>query len=172
MIEEMSTRTEYVATGSVKNYDVGMPFHDLTEIEVVVWDERGLNESTLALGEDYTITGDGPSGQATVVLSENLTEDYTIRISRRTTPGQPVDFKNQGVVFADVIEEAFDRLALQIASQGKIPIYGTGSAPTANAANAGLVYITRDPDGESTLKIILQAAAGTYSAVTLATTGA
>ena len=80
-------------------------------VQVVDLDE---NLTVLALDTDYTVTGAGGYTGGNVILSTALTNGYQISISRELPVTQETDLRNQGKFFAEVHEDAFDKLTMLI----------------------------------------------------------
>ncbi|WP_251301901.1 hypothetical protein [Escherichia coli] len=78
-------------------------------VQVVDLDE---NIAVLALDTDYTVTGAGGYSGGNVILSSPLATDYQISISRELPVTQETDLRNQGKFFAEVHEDAFDKLTM------------------------------------------------------------
>ncbi|WP_051646759.1 hypothetical protein [Escherichia coli] len=84
--------------------------HDLV-VQVVDLSE---NITELTLDTDYTVTGAGGYTGGNVVLSSPLANGYQISISRELPVTQETDLRNQGKFFAEVHEDAFDKLTMLI----------------------------------------------------------
>ncbi|EPJ3648645.1 MULTISPECIES: glycosyl hydrolase family 28-related protein [Citrobacter freundii complex] len=86
-----------------KKYDLVVQVVDLNE-----------NITELILDTDYTATGAGGYTGGNVVLSSPLADGYQISISRELPVTQETDLRNQGKFFAEVHEDAFDKLTMLI----------------------------------------------------------
>ncbi|MDT7481740.1 GDSL-type esterase/lipase family protein [Citrobacter portucalensis] len=84
-----------------KKYDLVVQVVDLNE-----------NITELVLDTDYTVTGAGGYTGGNVVLSSPLANGYQISISRELPVTQETDLRNQGKFFAEVHEDAFDKLTM------------------------------------------------------------
>lgn len=80
-------------------------------VQVVDLDE---NITELVLDTDYTVTGAGGYTGGNVVLSSPLANGYQISISRELPVTQETDLRNQGKFFAEVHEDALDKLTMLI----------------------------------------------------------
>lgn len=80
-------------------------------VQVVDLDE---NLTVLTLDTDYTVTGAGGYTGGNVILAAALTSGYQISISRELPVTQETDLRNQGKFFAEVHEDAFDKLTMLI----------------------------------------------------------
>lgn len=78
-------------------------------VQVVDLDE---NITELILDTDYTVTGAGGYNGGNVILSSPLADEYQISISRSLPVTQETDLRNQGKFFAEVHEDAFDKLTM------------------------------------------------------------
>jgi len=66
----------------------------------------------LILGTHYTVTGAGSYQGGTVILVHALADGWKISISRELPMTQETDLRNQGKFFAEVHEDAFDKLTM------------------------------------------------------------
>lgn len=80
-------------------------------VQVVDLDE---NLTILTLDTDYTVTGAGGYTGGNVILSSPLTDGYQISITRELPVTQETDLRNQGKFFAEVHEDAFDKLTMLV----------------------------------------------------------
>lgn len=80
-------------------------------VQVVDLDE---NITVLILDADYTVTGAGGYTGGNVIMTSALTSGYRISISRELPVTQETDLRNQGTFFAEVHEDAFDKLTMLI----------------------------------------------------------
>lgn len=80
-------------------------------VQVVDLDE---NIAVLALDTDYPVTGAGGYNGGNVILSKALANGYQISISRELPVTQETDLRNQGKFFAEVHEDALDKLTMLI----------------------------------------------------------
>ncbi|WP_254303725.1 hypothetical protein [Citrobacter amalonaticus] len=80
-------------------------------VQVVDLDE---NLSVLTLDTDYTVTGAGGYTGGNVILTTALSSGYQISISRELPVTQETDLRNQGKFFAEVHEDALDKLTMLI----------------------------------------------------------
>lgn len=80
-------------------------------VQVVDLDE---NLTVLILDTDYTVTGAGGYTGGNVILTTALANGYQISISRELPVTQETDLRNQGKFFAEVHEDAFDKLTMLV----------------------------------------------------------
>lgn len=80
-------------------------------VSVVDIDE---NITVLVLDTDYTVTNAGGYNGGNVVLTAALATGWKISIARELEPTQETDLRNQGKFFAEVHEDAFDKLTMLI----------------------------------------------------------
>lgn len=83
---------------------------DLTVVTV----DLNENQAELILGTDYSVTGAGAYQGGNVVLSSALANGWKISIARVLAVTQETDLRNQGKFFAEVHENAFDKLTMLI----------------------------------------------------------
>lgn len=84
-------------------------------VQVVDLDE---NITVLALDADYTVTGAGGYTGGNVILTTALANGYQISIARELPVTQETDLRNQGKFFAEVHEDALDKLTMLIQQAG------------------------------------------------------
>ncbi|MEH2922405.1 right-handed parallel beta-helix repeat-containing protein [Samsonia erythrinae] len=72
------------------------------------------NEATLVLNTDYTLTGVKSYSGGNVILTNALPIGWRILLERNMPLLQGTDLRNQGKFFAEVHEDAFDKLTMLI----------------------------------------------------------
>ncbi|WP_395490895.1 phage tail protein [Cedecea davisae] len=72
------------------------------------------NIRVLILDTDYSVTGTGKYSGGNVVLTSPLENNWRIAVSRELPVTQETDLRNQGKFFAEVHEDAFDKLTMLI----------------------------------------------------------
>lgn len=104
---------EYTGNGVTTSFPYKFRVFEKSNLLVQVVD---LNENIteLVLDTDYTVTGAGGYTGGNVILSTPLTNGYQISISRELPVTQETDLRNQGKFFAEVHEDAFDKLTMLI----------------------------------------------------------
>lgn len=104
---------DYTGNGVTTSFPYTFRIFKKSDLVVQVAD---LNENItdLVLDTDYTVTGAGGYTGGNVVLSSPLTNGYQISISRELPVTQDTDLRNQGKFFAEVHEDAFDKLTMLI----------------------------------------------------------
>lgn len=104
---------EYTGNGVTTSFPYTFRIFRKSDLVVQVSD---LNENIteLILDTDYTVTGAGGYTGGNVVLSSPLANGYQISISRELPVTQETDLRNQGKFFAEVHEDAFDKLTMLI----------------------------------------------------------
>ncbi|HGU0907949.1 TPA: hypothetical protein ACM6V8_000738 [Escherichia coli] len=80
-------------------------------VQVVDLDE---NITQLTMDADYSVTEAGGYKGGNVILSKALANGYQISISRELPVTQETDLRNHGKFFAEVHEDAFDKLTMLI----------------------------------------------------------
>ncbi|MGI1966252.1 hypothetical protein ACRRAR_22980 [Citrobacter freundii] len=110
---------DYTGNGVTTSFPYTFRIFKKSDLVVQVVD---LNESIteLILDTDYTVTGAGGYTGGNVVLSSPLANGYQISISRELPVTQETDLRNQGKFFAEVHEDAFDKLTMLIQQTGTI----------------------------------------------------
>lgn len=104
---------EYTGNGVTTSFPYTFRIFKKSDLVVQVVD---LNENIteLILDTDYTVTGAGGYVGGNVILSTALASGYQISISRELPVTQETDLRNQGKFFAEVHEDAFDKLTMLI----------------------------------------------------------
>ncbi|EBF8395122.1 hypothetical protein FGZ64_04745 [Salmonella enterica subsp. enterica] len=104
---------DYTGNGVTTSFPYTFRIFKKSDLVVQVVD---LNENIteLILDTDYTVTGAGGYTCGDVVLSSPLANGYQISISRELPVTQETDLRNQGKFFAEVHENAFDKLTMLI----------------------------------------------------------
>ncbi|HBA3366585.1 TPA: hypothetical protein J8Z66_002678 [Escherichia coli] len=104
---------EYTGNGVTTSFPYTFRIFKKSDLVVQVVDlDENLNE--LILDTDYTVTGAGGYVGGNVVLTTPLSNGYQISISRELPVTQETDLRNQGKFFAEVHEDAFDKLTMLI----------------------------------------------------------
>lgn len=104
---------EYTGNGVTTTFPYTFRIFQKSDLVVQVVDLDD-NLTVLALDTDYTVTGAGGYTGGNVILSTALTNGYQISISRELPVTQETDLRNQGKFFAEVHEDAFDKLTMLI----------------------------------------------------------
>lgn len=104
---------DYTGNGVTTSFPYTFRIFKKSDLVVQVVD---LNENIteLILDTDYTVTGAGGYVGGNVILSTALASGYQISISRELPVTQETDLRNQGKFFAEVHEDAFDKLTMLI----------------------------------------------------------
>lgn len=104
---------EYTGNGVTTNFPYTFRIFQKSDLVVQVVD-LGENITVLALDTDYSVTGAGGYAGGNVVLASPLSSGYQISISRELPVTQETDLRNQGKFFAEVHEDAFDKLTMLV----------------------------------------------------------
>ncbi|MFU1129561.1 right-handed parallel beta-helix repeat-containing protein [Escherichia coli] len=104
---------DYTGNGVTTSFPYTFRIFKKSDLVVQVVD---LNENItkLILDADYTVTGAGGYTGGNVILVTALADGYQISISRELPVTQETDLRNQGKFFAEVHEDAFDKLTMLI----------------------------------------------------------
>lgn len=121
-IQSTTSRNNYIGNGAANVYPYGFRIFQNSDLLVTVRDTEG-NETTLAIDDDYTVSGAGLVGGGDVTLVDNgqawltsgfLTDDYTLTIRRVRPLTQTTDLRNQGAYFPETVEDTFDKNVMLI----------------------------------------------------------
>ncbi|MGY5368752.1 GDSL-type esterase/lipase family protein [Enterobacter oligotrophicus] len=104
---------DYTGNGVTTSFPYTFRIFDKSDLEVSVLD-LSENLTVLVLDTDYTVTNAGGYSGGNVVLSSPLTNGWKISIARSLEATQETDLRNQGKFFAEVHEDAFDKLTMLI----------------------------------------------------------
>jgi len=114
----VSTETnhnEYTGNGVTTFFPYTFRIFKKSDLVVTITDGAdGEDIKTLRLDTDYTVTGAGGFRGGSVVLKAPLAAGVRISISRELPVTQETDLRNQGKFFAEVHEDAFDKLTMLI----------------------------------------------------------
>lgn len=104
---------DYIGNGVTTSFPYTFRIFKKSDLVVQVVD---LNENIteLILDTNYTVTGAGGYSGGNVILMSALANGYQISISRELPVTQETDLRNQGKFFAEVHEDAFDKLTMLI----------------------------------------------------------
>lgn len=104
---------EYTGNGVTTSFPYTFRIFNKSDLVVQVVD-LDENIAVLALDTDYTVTGAGGYNGGNVILSKALANGYQISILRELPVTQETDLRNQGKFFAEVHEDALDKLTMLI----------------------------------------------------------
>lgn len=104
---------DYTGNGVTISFPYTFRIFKKTDLTVSVID-LSENITVLVLDTDYTVTNAGGYNGGSVVLTAPLTNGWQISIARELEPTQETDLRNQGKFFAEVHEDAFDKLTMLI----------------------------------------------------------
>ncbi|MEP8736177.1 hypothetical protein ABKV59_15625 [Enterobacter hormaechei] len=104
---------DYTGNGVTTSFPYTFRIFKKTDLAVSVVD-LDENITVLVLDTDYTVTNAGGYNGGSVVLTTPLTNGWQISIARELEPTQETDLRNQGKFFAEVHEDAFDKLTMLI----------------------------------------------------------
>ncbi|KMI19051.1 hypothetical protein [Klebsiella pneumoniae] len=104
---------DYTGNGVTTSFPYTFRIFKKSDLTVQVAD---LNENitVLTLDTDYSVTWAGTYSGGNVVLMSPLANGWQISISRDLPVTQETDLRNQGKFFAEVHEDAFDKLTMLI----------------------------------------------------------
>ncbi len=104
---------DYTGNGVTTSFPYTFRIFKKTDLAVSVVD-LSENITELVLDTDYTVTNAGGYNGGNVVLTAPLAAGWQISIARELKPTQETDLRNQGKFFAEVHEDAFDKLTMLI----------------------------------------------------------
>ncbi len=104
---------DYTGNGVTTSFPYTFRIFKKTDLAVSVID-LSENITVLVLDTDYTVTNAGGYNGGNVVLTSPLANGWQISIARELEPTQETDLRNQGKFFAEVHEDAFDKLTMLI----------------------------------------------------------
>ena len=104
---------DYTGNGVTTSFPYTFRIFKKTDLAVSIVD-LSENITVLVLDTDYTVTNAGGYNGGNVVLTAPLATGWQISIARELEPTQETDLRNQGKFFAEVHEDAFDKLTMLI----------------------------------------------------------
>lgn len=110
---------DYTGNGVTTSFPYTFRIFKKTDLAVSVVD-LDENITVLVLDTDYTVTNAGGYNGGNVVLTTPLANGWQISIARELEPTQETDLRNQGKFFAEVHEDAFDKLTMLIQQVGSM----------------------------------------------------
>ena len=110
---------DYTGNGVTTSFPYTFRIFKKTDLTVSVID-LSENITVLVLDTDYTVTNAGGFNGGSVVLTTPLANGWQISIARELEPTQETDLRNQGKFFAEVHEDAFDKLTMLIQQVGSM----------------------------------------------------
>lgn len=110
---------DYTGNGVTTSFPYTFRIFKKTDLAVSVID-LSENITVLVLDTDYTVTNAGGYNGGNVVLTAPLATGWQISIARELEPTQETDLRNQGKFFAEVHEDAFDKLTMLIQQVGSM----------------------------------------------------
>lgn len=116
-VETDACRRTYLADGSTSVFPYGGEggfriFRD-EDLVVTTLAPSGAR-ATLALGTDYTVTGAGTYAGGNVVTASNPASGLKVSVARVLAATQDTDLRNQSAFYAELHEDAFDRLTMLV----------------------------------------------------------
>lgn len=159
---------DYTGNGVTISFPYTFRIFKKTDLAVSVID-LSENITVLVLDTDYTVTNAGGYNGGSVVLTAPLATGWQISIARELEPTQETDLRNQGKFFAEVHEDAFDKLTMliqQVGSMFRLALRKPSSI--ANWYDALNNYIRnlrdpRDPQDAATKNYVDTLASGNFS---------
>lgn len=108
---------DYTGNGVTTTFPYTFRIFKKTDLTVSVID-LSENITVLVLDTDYTVTNAGGYNGGSVVLTAPLANGWKISVARELAATQETDLRNQGKFFAEVHEDAFDKLTMLIQQVG------------------------------------------------------
>lgn len=138
---------DYTGNGVTTSFPYTFRIFKKSDLAVSVID-LSENITVLVLDTDYTVTNAGGYNGGNVVLTAPLATGWQISIARELEPTQETDLRNQGKFFAEVHEDAFDKLTMliqQVASMFRLALRKPSSIANWYDALNNYIRNLRDP---------------------------
>lgn len=110
---------DYTGNGVTTSFPYTFRIFNKTDLTVSVID-LSENITVLVLDTDYTVKNAGGYNGGSVVLTTPLASGWKISVARELSATQETDLRNQGKFFAEVHEDAFDKLTMLIQQVGSM----------------------------------------------------
>lgn len=159
-VSSTACTARFQGNGSPGPFSFGFRFLQNSDVTVTKINAQG---AALVLIEDanYTLTGASGHMGGLLTLKFPLAVGEVIELVRTVSELQPIDLRNQGGFFPEVVENALDRLTMVVQQRGG----GGGESGTASVKYPGVFYpyvlsgmaLTWKPDGTE-----LTISAGSY----------
>lgn len=153
-------REQYAGNDSTTVFPYGFKIEDTADMIVYLTDATGDPEvtTTLVLDTDYSVSGAGEDagGNVTYPISgDELPTNWRLTILRATDLYQSSDFNTQGGMFAETIEDAVDKLTMQVQDNVSALSRVPQGEPYTDYGTAGTITVVttafgRDGDVEAT----------------------
>ncbi|WP_431634672.1 GDSL-type esterase/lipase family protein [Enterobacter ludwigii] len=138
---------DYTGNGVTTSFPYAFRIFNKADLSVSVID-LSENITVLVLDTDYTVTNAGGYNGGDVVLTSPLANGWQISIARELEPTQETDLRNQGKFFAEVHEDAFDKLTMliqQVSSMFRLALRKPSSIANWYDALNNYIRNLRDP---------------------------
>lgn len=140
-VQSETARNDYTGAGTTDTYDYTFRIYAATDLRVTQVDTAGV-ETQLSYPTDYSVTDVGSFSGGTIVLTAgNLPAGYGLTLRFKTPLTQGVDLRNQTGFYAQVVEDALDRLT-KIDQQQQDEIDRSVLLPETETGNMVLPTIT------------------------------
>lgn len=154
-VNTTTRRDDYIGNGATAIYSYNFRIFDETELLVTQQDTSGI-ETTLSYPADYSVSGVGEYAGGSITLTAgNLPAGYMLTIRRKLALLQETDLRNQGGYFADVQEDALDRLIMialqhqdEIDRSVKLPETESGSMTLPTSTQRASRFLAFDAAGD------------------------
>ena len=111
-LSSTQARVRYLGDDAADRFDYTFRILAAGDLTVVRTDASGV-QTALTLDSDYSVDGVGdPNGGSVTLTGGALPAGETLTLARRVALVQETDLTNQGAFYAEVHEDAFDRLTM------------------------------------------------------------
>lgn len=104
---------DYTGNGTTTDFPYQFRIFKKSDL-LVTTSDPDENQSTLVLDTDYSVSGAGGYFGGSITLNNPLPNGWKISLARQLPVTQETDLRNQGKFFAEVHEDAFDKLTMLI----------------------------------------------------------
>lgn len=113
-VQSTTSRAGFIGTDTVGPFAFPFRIMDASDLQVIVRDTDTGVEEELSYPADFSISGVRNRSGGSITLAVALAETQVLSIRRAPSFLQQTDLRNQGSYFPEVLEDALDRITMQV----------------------------------------------------------